>query len=90
MGDSLPKSAAGGAKASVRPRAPKTTKQAELGSLRVACEAWFDMAHQLEFIAGKEVPEARCNRGGECAIAISPGRSRSKGHLAPHFLKESP
>jgi len=57
MGGSLPKIVAGGAKASVRPRAPKTTKQAELGSLRVACEAGFDMAHQLEFIAGKEGPK---------------------------------
>ncbi len=59
-----------------RPRTPRKTKQAPAGSLREARGA-------------KEVPEALSNRNGEDAIAISPSRTRSKRHLAPHFLTKS-
>ncbi len=37
----------------------------------------------------KEVPEALSTGDGEGAIAISHSRTRSKRHLAPHFLTES-
>jgi len=43
-----------------------------------------------ELAEGKEVPEALGNRNGECAIAISPSRTGSKIHLAPHFPRENP
>jgi len=51
--------------------------------------AWFDLAHHPELVEGKEVPEALGNRNGEFAIAISPSRTRSKRHLAPHFVTDS-
>ncbi len=59
-----------------KPRTPRKTKQDPAGSLR-------------EARGTKEGPEALSNRNGEGAIAISPSRTRSKRHLAPHFLTES-
>ncbi len=55
---------------------PEDNQASEVGSLREARGA-------------KEIPEALSNRNGEGAIAISPSRTRSKRHLAPHFLTES-
>ncbi len=54
-----------------------------------AREAWFDFAHHPELVEGMEVPEALSNRNGEGAIAILPSRTRSKRHLAPHFVMDS-
>jgi len=72
-----------------RPRTPWKTKEAPEGSLREAGGAWCDLAHHAELVEGKEVPEAQRTRNGEGAIAISPSRTRSKEHLAPHFVTDS-
>ncbi len=63
--------------------------QASHGSVAAEVRgAWFDIAHHPELVEGKEVPEALSNRNGEGAIAISPSRTQSKRHLAPHILTE--
>ncbi len=47
------------------------------------------IAHHPEPVEGKEVPEALSDRDGECANIISPSRTRSRRHLAPHFVTDS-